>query len=341
VTVGPEWHDDRVSTSASTASATSGAPPPLVLITGDEPLLVDRAVQRTMAAARRVDPEVERREATANGLSPGEFADLVAPSLFAEPRVVVIRGAQESSKELAAALVSYAAEPVEAVTLAVHHAGGARNKQLADALTKAGAAVLVCNKITKPAERIDFVRTEIKRAGGTTTPDAVAALVDAVGSDLRELASAASQMVADTNGLVDESAVHRYYRGRAEVTGFTIADAVVAGDLPAALESLRWAEGVGVAPVLIADALADGIRTVAKVSGARPGSSFALASELGMPPWKIDKARTAARGWSPAGLVVGMALVADLNASVKGAAADPDYALEKAVIDLVAARRKR
>ena len=341
VTVGPEWHDDRVSTSASTASATSGALPPLVLITGDEPLLVDRAVQRTMAAARRVDPEVERREATANGLSPGEFADLVAPSLFAEPRVVVIRGAQESSKELAGALVSYAAEPVEAVTLAVHHAGGARNKQLADALTKAGAAVLVCNKITKPAERIDFVRTEIKRAGGTTTPDAVAALVDAVGSDLRELASAASQMVADTNGLVDESAVHRYYRGRAEVTGFTIADAVVAGDLPAALESLRWAEGVGVAPVLIADALADGIRTVAKVSGARPGSSFALASELGMPPWKIDKARTAARGWSPAGLVVGMALVADLNASVKGAAADPDYALEKAVMDLVAARRKR
>jgi DNA polymerase-3 subunit delta len=36
-----------------------------------------------------------------------------------------------------------------------------------------------------------------------------------------------------------------------------------------------------------------------------------------------------------------MALVADLNASVKGAAADPDYALEKAVMDLVAARRKR
>ena len=55
----------------------------------------------------------------------------------------------------------------------------------------------------------------------------------------------------------------------------------------------------------------------------------------------IDKARTAARGWTAAGLAVGMALVADLNASVKGAAADPDYALEKAVMDLVAARRKR
>ena len=132
-------------------------------------------------------------------------------------------------------------------------------------MTKAGAAVVVCNKITKPAERIDFVRSEIRRAGGTTTPDAVAALVDAVGSDLRELASAASQLVADTGGMVDENAVRRYHRGRADVTGFTVSDAAMAGDLPAALESLRWAVGVGVAPVLIADALADGVRTVAKV----------------------------------------------------------------------------
>ena len=316
-------------------------PPPLVQIAGDEPLLVDRAIQRTAAAARRVDPEVERRESPAAGLSPGAFSDLVAPSLFAEPRVVVIRGAQESTKELAASLMSYAADPVDAVTLVVHHAGGARNKQLADAMTKAGAAVLTCNKITRPAERIDFVRTEIRRAGGSTTPDAVASLVDAVGSDLRELASAASQLVADTGGMVDESAVHRYHRGRADVSGFTIADAVVAGDLPGALESLRWATSVGVAPVLIADALADGVRTVAKVSGARPGNSYSLAAELGMPAWKIDKARTAARGWTSAGLVAGMAVVADLNASVKGAAADPEYALERAVMDLVAARRLR
>ena len=163
------------------------------------------------------------------------------------------------------------------MTLLIHHAGGARNKALVDTMTKAGATVVACNKITKPAERIDFVRSEIRRAGGATTPDAVAALIDAVGSDLRELASAASQLVADTDGMVDESAVHRYHRGRAEVTGFAISDAAMAGDLPAALESLRWAFGVGVAPVLIADALADGVRTVAKVSGARVGNSYALA----------------------------------------------------------------
>lgn len=317
------------------------APPTLVLITGEETLLVDRAVSRATAAARRVDPGVERRDAVAAGLGPGEFWDLVAPSLFAEPRLVVIRGAQESAKDLASALVSYVADPVDGVSILVHHAGGARNKALTDAMIKAGATVVVCNKITKVAERVDFVRSEIRRAGGATTPDAVAALVDAVGSDLRELASAASQLVADTGGLVDESAVRRYHTGRADVTGFTVADAAMAGDLPGALESLRWAYSVGVAPVLIADALADGVRTVAKVSGARGGNSYALAAQLGMPPWKIDKARQAGRGWSSDGLVAGMAVVSALNAAVKGAAVDPEYALEKAVMDLVAARRRR
>ena len=115
----------------------------------------------------------------------------------------------------------------------------------------------------------------------------------------------------------------------------------MSGDLAAALESLRWALGVGVAPVLIADALADGVRTVARVSSVKGGNSYATASTLGMPPWKVDRARGMARGWSADGLVAGMAIVSELNAAVKGVAVDPEYALEKAVIELAAARKRR
>ena len=318
----------------------SSAPPTLVIITGEEELLVDRVIARALAAARRQDPDVERREAAAVGLSVGDFTELVAPSLFAEPRLVVIRGAQEASKELAAAVLDYAGDQVEGVTLLVHHSGGARNKPLADGLRKAGAYQVAAAKISKAAERVDFVRKEIKNAGGTTTAQAAAALVDAVGTDLRELATAASQLVADTGGMVDETAVRVYHRGRAEVTGFAIADKVVAGDLPGALEALRWAVAVGYPAVLIADALADGIRTVAKVKDARPGNAYAVASELGMPPWKVDKARGTARYWSEAALLRGMAVVAALNADVKGQAVDAEYALERAVLQLSRSARR-
>jgi DNA polymerase III subunit delta len=251
---------------------------------------------------------------------------------------VVLRSAQELVKDTVTAVLAYAADPVEGVTLLVQHGGGARNKNVVDSLKKARAAVFTCDKVTRAAERLEFVRNEIRTAGGTTTPDAVAALVEAVGSDLRELAAAANQLVADTGGMIDAGAVRRYHSGRAEVTGFAISDLVMAGDISGALESLRWALGVGVAHVLIADALADGVRTVSRVSGAR-GNGYTLASELGMPPWKIDKARGTARGWHDAGLAAAMAIAAEVNGDVKGNAADPDYALEKAVIGIGRARR--
>ena len=325
---------------ASSRSA-AGAPDALVLVLGEEELLVERAIAGAVRVARKVDPQVERRESPAAGLTPMEFADLVAPSLFAEPRVVVIRQAQESSKEIAAAITQYTGDPVEGVMLVVQHSGAARNKALADAVRKAGATVMTCGRLTRPAERIEFVRHEIRSARGTTTPEAVAALVDAVGSDLRELAAAASQLVADTGGLVDESAVRRYHHGKAETSGFAIADLAMAGDVPASLEALRWAAAVGYPMVLVADALADGVRTAAKVHGARAGSSYALATELGMPAWKIDKARVVARQWAEAGLSRAMAVVAGLNGDVKGQAVDADYAVEKAIFDLASARRLR
>ena len=324
-----------------TRSSSNSGPEALVLVLGEEQLLVERAISRAVTSARTIDPEVERREALAAGLTPFELADLVAPSLFAEPRVVVIRQAQESSKDIAAAISDYASSPVDGVMLIVQHSGAARNKALVDGLRTAGSAVMTCNRITKPAERIEFVRQEIRSARGTTTPVAVAALVDAVGGDLRELAAAASQLVADTGGLVDESAVRRYHQGKADMNGFAIADLAMTGDVPAALEALRWASQVGYPPVLVADALADGVRTVAKVHGARSGSSYALASELGMPAWKIDKARAVARQWAEVGIARAMAVVADLNGDVKGQAMDADYAVEKAIIELSRARRLR
>ena len=101
---------------------------------------------------------------------------------------------------------------------------------------------MTCNKITKAGERLEFVRAEIRRAGGTTTPGG--------GGRAGRMRSAptcgswrppSAQLVADTGGTVDEAAVRRYHRGRADVSGFTVSDAAMAGDLPGALEALRWA----------------------------------------------------------------------------------------------------
>ncbi|MEV1146802.1 DNA polymerase III subunit delta [Micromonospora sp. NPDC049799] len=312
---------------------------PILLVLGDEELLATRAVSEAIARARAVDPDVDVREYQAGALAVGELAEMLSPSLFGGRRLLVLRAGQDARKDLVAALLAYAKNPDPDVQLVVLHLGAAKGKAFADGLKAAGATVVPAAKLKGHRDRVTFVRDEIRRGGGRCTEDAAEALIAAVGNDLRELAAACSQLIADTDGRIGADTVARYYRGRVEVTGFTVADATMVGDVPGALEALRWALHVGVDPVPIADALADGVRTVARVASAGRGSSYQLASTLGMPSWKVERAQRQGRGWTPEGLVLAMRAAAECNAAVKGGAEDRAYALEKAVFSVVAARQ--
>ena len=304
----------------------------LHLILGDEELLVDRAISEVLRAARatagNADVPVDRLRA--GEVSVNELAELLSPSLFADERVVVLESAAEAGKDAVELIATAAADLPPGTVLAVVHTGGGRAKALADQLKKLGAQVHPCAKIAKPAERADFVRAEFRALKVKVGDDVVTALLDAVGSDIRELAAACSQLVADTDGQINAVAVRRYHSGKAEVTGFEIADKAVVGDIAGSAEALRWAMMAGVPHVVLADALAEALHTIARV-GPLTGDPYRLAGELGMPPWRIQKAQKQSRRWSRDKVATAIRLVAALNADVKGVAADADYALEDAV----------
>ncbi|MEV4826211.1 DNA polymerase III subunit delta [Micromonospora sp. NPDC049275] len=312
---------------------------PILLVLGDEELLATRAVTEAVERVRGIDAGADVREYQAGALTVGEIAEMLSPSLFGGRRLLILRSGQDARKDLVAALLAYAKNPDPDVQLLVLHLGGAKGKAFADGLRSAGATVVPAAKLKGHRERVAFVRDEIRRAGGKCTDDAAEALIAAVGNDMRELAAACSQLIADTDGRISAETVARYYRGRVEVTGFTVADATMVGDVPAALEALRWALHVGVDPVPIADALADGVRTVARVASAGRGNPYQLASSLGMPAWKIERAQRQGRGWTPEGLVRAMQVAAECNAAVKGGSDDRAYALERAVFSVAAARQ--
>lgn len=328
---------------AGTRDKTSQDPlAPVTVAVGQEELLLDRAVQEVVAAARAADPDTDVRDLASADLQPGTLAELTSPSLFAERKVVVVRTAQDLAADSVKDVKAYLGAPVEEITLVLLHAGGAKGKGLLDAARKAGAREVACPKMTKPADRLAFVRGEFRSAGRSATPQACQALVDAIGSDLRELASACSQLAADVEGTIDDAVVARYYTGRAEASSFVVADRAVEGRAADALEALRWSLSTGVAPVLITSALAQGVRAIGKLASAprsmRPGD---LARELGMPPWKIDQVRKQVRGWSADGVASALRAVAAADAGVKGGGADPGYALEQAVIAVARAARSR
>ncbi|GAA5068679.1 DNA polymerase III subunit delta [Nocardia callitridis] len=312
----------------------SERPAAVQLVLGDEELLVERAIAEITAGVRAVAPDAEGvpvDRLRAGDASTAELAELLSPSLFAEDRVVILESAAEAGKDAVAVITAAAGDPPEGVVLVVLHSGGGRAKAMVPALQKTGAVVHDCAKITKNGERMEFVRNEFRAAGARVSGEVVQVVVEAVGSELRELAAAASQLVSDTGGKVDVAAVRRYYSGKAEVTGFDVAELAVSGDRPAAMEALRWANDRGVAHVLLADALADSVHTIARVGSAGRGDPFKLAQQLGMPPWKVKKAQAQARGWNSRSIGSALQIVATLNADVKGGAVDTSYALEHAL----------
>ncbi|MEU3309152.1 DNA polymerase III subunit delta [Nocardiopsis sp. NPDC006832] len=318
------------------------APALITLIVGDEELLVDRAVAAVVAAVRESDPEVDVHDLVPSQIGLSTLVEVTSPSLFGDRRVVVLRSSQDLTKDLAATVIDYLKSPADDVNLVLTHAGGAKGKAVLEAATKAKAQRMDCKGPKKGPERVAFVRGEFTTAKRQITPDAAEALVDAVGTDLREIAAACTQLIADTEGRVDAAAVARYHSGKAEASGFTVADRAVEGRLPEALEQLRWSLAVGTAPVLINSALAGAVRGIAVAAQPPRGMSEAdLAKRAKVPPWKMRSLRQQARGWSPAGVTRAMAVVAETDALIKGAGRDPEYALERAVIEIARARSNR
>jgi DNA polymerase-3 subunit delta len=324
----------------------SNAPAPLpalTLVLGPEEFLADRAVATARRAVRAVDPDADVHDLEPGALQPGMLDELTSPSLFSPKRVVVLDDLAELSSDLVGPVGGLVSTVDGDLALVLVHNGAARNKKLVDAVKAATPKpeVVDCPAV-KSYELTQFVTREIRRLGGTADHESPQLLVDAVGHDLRALAAAVSQLLADSeNGSISAAQIRRYFGGRAEVTSFAVADATLSGRTGVAMEQLRWALSTGVAPVLVTSAFATGVRglgrLVAAPTGLREGE---LAREVGVPPWKLKSMRSQARGWDQRGLATALQAVATADAQVKGAADDAEFALEQLVLAVAACRRR-
>ncbi|MEJ5945733.1 DNA polymerase III subunit delta [Pseudokineococcus basanitobsidens] len=324
----------RARPAASGRTWREAVPAPVVLVTGTERLLGERAVTRVTALAREKDPDLEVTTLDAADHRRGALEAVASPSLFGEARLAVVTGVEAPGEGFEDEVLRYLAHPADDVVLVLRHAGGQRAKKVLEAARAApGAVVVDCPPVKRDDEKLAFVGAEMEAVRRRISAQGARALVDAVGSDLRELAASCAQLVADTSGTVDVDDVQRYYGGRVEATGFRVADAVVAGHRAEALALVRQAVGTGLDPVPIVAVLALRLRQMALVAGTR-GRGDEVARVLGMQPWMVDRTRRELRGWTPAALGAGVVALAEADEAVKGGGRDPVFALERVVLRL-------
>jgi len=309
------------------------------LITGGDEFMAERTIARTQRAICRSDSDADVSELAAASLGPGSIAEISSPSLFASMRCVVVTALEDLPADAVESLVSYVANPSPDVALVLHHTGGVKGRAVLDKLRAAGALEVKATPMRK-WELPGWLVSEFRHHGASISESAAAALVDAVGEDLRALAGAADQLASDAEGEpVTAEMVRLYFGGRAEVKGFAVADAAIEGKASEALEQLRWAFAGRVDPVLITSAVAGGLRALARYTSAPRGLREGdLAREVGVPPWKLKSLAVQSRGWSPRGLAVAIQAAATADADVKGAAGDRMWACERLVISVLRAR---
>lgn len=318
-------------------------PAPIVLLHGTEPLLAQRALERIRRILRERDPETAVHELGGEGAATS-LAQVASPSLFGEPRLVIVRDLQSAPEALVREIDAYRAHPEDDVTLVLVHRGGQRGKKLLDALRAAGVPRVACDPIKRPADKQAFVTAEFSRADRRIRPEAAAALVDAFGGDLSELAAVSRQLIEDTtpeqgSGRPDPvgiEEVRSVTAGRVESTAFAVADAAISGRDAQALVLLQQASLAGVDPVPLVAAVARKVRDLAKVSA--PGAD---ARRLGMPDWMLRNLLKEARAWDDRSLARALEAVARADHEVKGAGRDPRWSVQRMVTEICRARARR
>lgn len=305
------------------------SPAPVVFVSGPEEYLAGRAIREIREQLRKLDAALEVHEIDAADYSAGTLINITSPSLFAEPRLVIIRGVEKCSDDLITDGLDYLANPTDDTTVILRHNGSSvRGKKLVEAIRDTElAAEIACADIKKDAERQAFVLGEFAHASRKIAPGAVRALLDAFADDTAELAAACNQLLLDSADSITEEIVDRYYGGRVETNAFKVADAALAGRSGEAMALLRHALATGADPVPLVAAISMKIRQMAKIYGNRSAS----AASLGMAPWQLDRARKDLTGWSDDGLAATIQALATADAAAKGAERDPVYSLEKLV----------
>lgn len=312
----------------------------VLLVTGNAEFEAERMRKRAVEAVVATQPECQITESTAAGLQPGELMGLTSASLFSDATAVVLTELQDLPDHAHTELLAYAEATSPDVAVVLVHSGGNKGKGLLDKLRKLAAVTEV--KVEAPKyERghAEWVQREAKSLGSSIDAEAAMVLVQAVGQDLRALAGAVSQLVVAVDGALDTDLVKQYFGGRAEVRGFEISDAILSGRLHVAMESNRWAESARTAPLVIMAAVAGGLRSLAKLESAPAGLRDAdLASQVGVPPFKLRALRQQLAGWDGPGLAIAIAAVAEADRDLKTGDADGPYAVERMLLKVASAR---
>jgi DNA polymerase-3 subunit delta len=229
------------------------------LLWGEDPFLLREAAAEVLGDVQPVEVDAAEWQG-------GETSDLATPSLFGEPRALLVTGVRSLPETGLTELRTYLANPAPDAPLVLLAAVGER--------AKAPAALA---KLVDPVGQIREIKVARKDLAGWVArrasvrevelaPDAAAALVASIGEDPAALDQALVQLSTAFPGeRVTADVVARQFRGLGDQHTWDLCDRAFRRDLPAAMRSLRTLTETRAEPIMILGAIASRLRDLLRV----------------------------------------------------------------------------
>lgn len=295
-----------------------------------EAFLADEALQKV------------RDEVASDPLSEVEFAPtddvaavieaLETPSLLGGRRVVIVRDAHALKKDATEALSSYLASPSEQSVLVL--VGDARSKLMTQA-KKAGSVVTL--DAPRGRRLASWLRERAREQRLKLDDRGAWALIDAVGSGLRDLDVALGQLSTGlgAGAKVGPAEVRRAFPRLADERIYAFTDAVGERKTAASVGMLRRLLEQGDEPLMVFGALVAQVRRMLVARPVVERGPRAVAELLGMPEWRAERLHRQARSYREGELMDAMEVLAECDVEMKGGDLPPEIALERAVLRIV------
>jgi DNA polymerase III subunit delta len=301
----------------------------LYLVVG-EPFLADEALQRIRSEA---GTDFLSEVSLDAGSTAQEILEaLETPSLLSDKRLVVVDGAESLKKDHVEALTRYMEAPAPSSVLVLISSSG--RTKLTDLAKRLGVVV----SLDPPRGRrlLSWVRQRAEAHGLKLDDKGAWALLDAVGTELRDLDGALSQLATRLGppARVGAAEVRAAFPRLADQRVYAFTDAVGDRRLDEAMGTLRRLLDQGEPPLVLFGALSAHVRRL--LLAHRVESSRAAGSLLGLPDWRAERLLKQARSYKEEDLIEAMSVLAEADVEMKaGDAPLQETPLEQAVVRIV------
>ena len=164
------------------------------------------------------------------------------------------------------------------------------------------------------------------------------ALIDAVGTELRDLDGALEQLALSSGeARITNATVRQAFPRLADERTFAFTDAVGERSLPVAMTSLRRLIQQGDEPLALFGVLNGHLRRLLRARRYAPEGPGAVGDALGMPEWRARRMVKQALAYREEELVRAMGIMAEADIDMKGEFPSAEAALERAVIRIITA----